>query len=49
MSDITITLDGLQQNTLLGYLGELLDNPDTLERDLPVLYSIYSQLTEESN
>jgi hypothetical protein len=46
---MTITLDGLQEDTLRGYLGELLDNPDTLERDLPVLESIYSQLTEESN
>jgi hypothetical protein len=50
MSDITITLDGLQQDILRGYLGELVDETTEVNgqvipaQDLPVLASIYVQL-----
>ena len=43
MDYIRIHLDPLQEDTLRGYLGELLANPDTPEQDLPVLESIYIQ------
>jgi hypothetical protein len=38
-----IHLDPLQEETLRGYLGELLASPDTPEQDLPILESIYIQ------
>jgi hypothetical protein len=50
MEQLTITLDGLQEETLRGYLGELVDETTEVNgrvipaQDLPVLASIYVQL-----
>ncbi len=40
---IRIHLDPLQEETLRGYLGELLADPDTPNQDISVLESIYIQ------
>ena len=49
---ITLQLDELDAEILLGYLGEILDSPDLPDSDRPVFDKLYdqtySQLMEEN-
>jgi hypothetical protein len=41
-----IALEHLEIETLIGYLGELLDSNDTPDKDISVLSVVYGKLVE---
>jgi hypothetical protein len=44
-----IAIDGLQADTLIGYLGELLADPSVPLNDLIALQEIYNLVLKENN